>query len=83
MLSFTRHFKDRTDQISLEPESLIVAGWTGRDEAALRHHIEELAAIGVKHWSVQTCRVDGQAQPALPAEELIRMGRQFSAFSLR
>jgi uncharacterized protein DUF2848 len=24
-----------------------VAGWTGRDEAALRHHIEELAAIGV------------------------------------
>jgi hypothetical protein len=47
MLSFTRHFKDRTDQISLTPETLIVAGWTGRNEAALRHHIEELAAIGV------------------------------------
>src|SRR5437588_4323644 len=47
MLSFTRHFKDRTDQASLTPETLIVAGWTGRDEAALRHHIEELAAIGV------------------------------------
>src|SRR5690348_1518831 len=47
MLSFTRHFKDRTDQIKLAPETLIVAGWTGRDEAALRHHIEELAAIGV------------------------------------
>ncbi len=26
---------------------LVVAGWTGRDEAAVRHHIEELAAIGV------------------------------------
>jgi hypothetical protein len=26
---------------------LTVAGWTGRDEAALRHHIEELAALGV------------------------------------
>ena len=26
---------------------MIVAGWTGRDEAALNHHIEELAAIGV------------------------------------
>ncbi|MXQ07580.1 DUF2848 domain-containing protein [Alphaproteobacteria bacterium GH1-50] len=26
---------------------LIVAGWTGRDEAAVRHHIEELAEIGV------------------------------------
>jgi hypothetical protein len=27
--------------------TLIVAGWTGRDLAALEHHIEELAAIGV------------------------------------
>ena len=47
MLSFTRRFKDKTDQITVRPETLIVAGWTGRDEAALRHHIEELAAIGV------------------------------------
>src|SRR5689334_25311783 len=47
MLSFTRHFNDRTDQVSVAPETLIVAGWAGRDEAALRHHIEELAAIGV------------------------------------
>ena len=47
MLSFTRYFKDRTDQITVAPETLIVAGWTGRDEASLRHHIEELAAIGV------------------------------------
>ncbi len=47
MLSFTRHHKDKTDRVSLNPEMLIVAGWTGRDEAALRHHIEELAAIGV------------------------------------
>jgi hypothetical protein len=47
MLSFTRHFKDKTDQITVVPETLIVAGWTGRDEASLRHHIEELAAIGV------------------------------------
>src|SRR2546423_2159687 len=47
MLTFTRHHKDRTDQVSMTPEALIVAGWTGRDEAALNHHIEELAAIGV------------------------------------
>src|SRR5437764_10904744 len=47
MLTFTRHFKDRTDQVSMTPEALVVAGWTGRDEAAMRHHIEELAAIGV------------------------------------
>lgn len=47
-LTFTRQFKDgRTDQVSMTPQALIVAGWTGRDEAALNHHIEELAAIGV------------------------------------
>lgn len=28
-------------------DALVIAGWAGRDEAALRHHIEELAAIGV------------------------------------
>jgi hypothetical protein len=28
-------------------QTLVIAGWTGRDEAAVRHHIEELAAIGV------------------------------------
>jgi hypothetical protein len=27
--------------------TLVIAGWTGRDEAAVQHHIEELAAIGV------------------------------------
>lgn len=47
MLSFDRHTENGTDHITVEPASLIVAGWTGRDEAALRHHIEELAAIGV------------------------------------
>lgn len=47
MLSFDLHARQGKQQIMLEPAALIVAGWTGRDEAALRHHIEELAAIGV------------------------------------
>jgi Protein of unknown function (DUF2848) len=47
MLVFERHSRRGVDHIEFEPEALIVAGWTGRDEAALRHHIEELAAIGV------------------------------------
>jgi Protein of unknown function (DUF2848) len=47
MLTFTRHVGGKTDQVTVAPDALIVAGWTGRDEAALRHHIEELAAIGV------------------------------------
>ena len=33
--------------IEVAPERCIVAGWTGRDAAAVRHHIDELAAIGV------------------------------------
>lgn len=34
-------------QIMLKTRSLIVAGYTGRDEEAVREHIEELAAIGI------------------------------------
>lgn len=30
-----------------EIEELVIAGWTGRDVAALNHHIDELKAIGV------------------------------------
>jgi Protein of unknown function (DUF2848) len=47
MLSFDLHARQGKQRITLQPAALIVAGWTGRDEAALRHHIEELAAIGV------------------------------------
>ncbi|MEL7155569.1 MAG: DUF2848 family protein [Actinomycetota bacterium] len=31
----------------IEPEVLVVVGYTGADEAAVRHHIDELAAEGV------------------------------------
>jgi hypothetical protein len=47
MLSFEIHGLHGKQPIKVQPLALIVAGWTGRDEAALRHHIEELAAIGV------------------------------------
>ncbi|MFY9685753.1 MAG: DUF2848 domain-containing protein [Pseudolabrys sp.] len=47
MLSFERHASHKTDRAELVPKALIVAGWTGRDEKSLHHHIEELAAIGV------------------------------------
>jgi hypothetical protein len=32
----------------MDVRELIIAGWTGRDEAALRKHIKELEEIGVK-----------------------------------
>lgn len=34
--------------LDLNLTDLVIAGWTGRDSAAIRHHIEELAALGVK-----------------------------------
>jgi hypothetical protein len=37
-----------TSRPEFEPTQLIIAGWTGRDEAALRKHIRELEEIGVK-----------------------------------
>jgi hypothetical protein len=47
MLHFERHCNGRVDRIAIQPDSLVVAGWTGRDMAAIRHHIDELGAIGV------------------------------------
>lgn len=47
MLSFDRFWSDRRDRIAVEIDTLIIAGWASRDMAAIEHHIEELAAIGV------------------------------------
>ena len=33
--------------VEMRPNYLVIAGYTGRDEAAVRHHIDELAAIGI------------------------------------
>lgn len=33
--------------LKVDLAELVVAGWAGRDRAAIEHHIEELAAIGV------------------------------------
>jgi hypothetical protein len=47
MLTFDRLSRAGADRVGFAPRELVIAGWAGRDEAALRHHIEELAAIGV------------------------------------
>jgi Protein of unknown function (DUF2848) len=36
-----------SDRIGFEPEALIMAGWTGRDQAAVQQHLAELGALGV------------------------------------
>lgn len=47
MLKFVCHSDGAEEAREASFETLIVAGWTGRDTAALEHHIEELAKIGV------------------------------------
>lgn len=37
-----------THQVAFAPGDLVIAGLTGRDQAAVQHHVEELRAIGVK-----------------------------------
>ncbi|GCE00813.1 DUF2848 family protein [Embleya hyalina] len=38
---------DTDEYLDVRPARLVVAGYTARDEAAARRHIEELAAIGI------------------------------------
>jgi hypothetical protein len=47
MLRFTLHENGATREVAFEPRELVIAGWAARDRAAIDHHIEELAAIGV------------------------------------
>jgi hypothetical protein len=36
-----------TRLLAVEPQKFVISGWTGRDAAAIEHHIEELEALGV------------------------------------
>jgi hypothetical protein len=47
MLHFTLHDDAGAREAAFEPTALVIAGWAARDRAAIDHHIEELAAIGV------------------------------------
>ncbi|AKJ67685.1 hypothetical protein PATSB16_14680 [Pandoraea thiooxydans] len=52
----TLHFQvDGGGKLALDVQRLIIAGWTGRDAGAVRHHIRELEAIGVRPPTVVPC----------------------------
>ncbi len=46
-MEFVLHAGGKVSPVSLNIRRLINAGYTGRDQAAVRHHIEELKAHGV------------------------------------
>lgn len=35
------------ESLDFTPETLVIAGWAGRDKEAMEHHIQELEALGV------------------------------------
>ena len=47
-LTFEGAARGRTESVAVDVDTLVIAGWTGRDVAAIEHHIEELKAIGVQ-----------------------------------
>jgi len=48
VLPLVLHGKTGRVSVSVKVDHLVIAGWTGRDKAAVEKHIEELAALGVK-----------------------------------
>src|SRR6185295_17387778 len=47
MLAFERVSAEINDEVLFDPRHLILAGWSGRDEASVRGHMAELAEHGV------------------------------------
>lgn len=47
LAQFNIHASGAVRQLSVNIHTLVVAGWAGRDMAAIEHHIEELAELGV------------------------------------
>jgi hypothetical protein len=50
-LPLTVEAKDGPRPLVATIETAVIAGWTGRDKAAMEHHMTELEAIGVKRPS--------------------------------
>ena len=46
-LTFTRRSRAINDTATLDADELILAGWTGRNQDDVQHHIDELAALGI------------------------------------
>jgi hypothetical protein len=74
MLQFDRLTLAGRDRIAVTIDHLVVAGWAGRDEAALRHHVEELAAIGVPRPSAMPVFYRVAAQTLTQAPVLSVLG---------
>lgn len=72
-------FKTPEDgEIAVTPTRLLIAGWTGRDPAAVQHHIDELAALGVAPPSTTPLFYEAPASLATQATEIQVLGEETS-----
>ena len=74
MLTLERISEAGRDRIAVEIEHLIIAGWAGRDAAAIEHHIEELAALGIPRPSTTPVYYRVAAATLTQAERLVVLG---------
>jgi hypothetical protein len=54
-LPVVRWHGTRAEATTIALDTLVIAGWTGRDRTAVQHHIDELAVIGVKPPATIPC----------------------------
>jgi hypothetical protein len=48
MLTLLEHSLSGSGQLAVDIDTLVIAGWTGRDASAVAHHVRELEALGVR-----------------------------------
>jgi Protein of unknown function (DUF2848) len=77
-LRFNCHSTAGVRSVDTKVHTLVIAGWAGRDEKALRHHIEELAAIGVPRPSAVPVFYRGSAALLTQGEQLDVLGSDSS-----
>jgi hypothetical protein len=77
MLSLRFH-DTKTREQRVTPGRLIIAGWTGRNAAAVAHHIAELEALGVKPPSRTPIFYAGSVSRATCATSIEALGPQTS-----
>ncbi len=73
-LQFHRIANTGEDNVSIGVENLIIAGWAGRNEAAIEHHIEELAALGIPRPSTTPLYYRVADQILTQADRLVVLG---------
>lgn len=64
--------------LRVEPTQLVIAGWTGRNSAAIEHHIHELEALGVPRPSTVPLYYRVSHQQLTQADWVESLGAQSS-----